>query len=117
MAFYELDKKLPANGITTVYHSISLGDGVGVRSIDNSLKMIKNIDSYKNIDSKSINHKVHLRYEVLYYEGLEKVLELLDENKIDYLSIMDHSQDKVSIQIQHFIKSMLLKCGELQKIM
>ncbi|HBG7674730.1 TPA: alpha-D-ribose 1-methylphosphonate 5-triphosphate diphosphatase [Clostridioides difficile] len=91
MAFYELDKKLPENGITTVYHSISLGDGVGVRSIDNSLKMIKNIDSYKNIDSKSINHKVHLRYEVLYYEGLEKVLELLDENKIDYLSIMDHS--------------------------
>ncbi|EQG81173.1 amidohydrolase family protein [Clostridioides difficile DA00174] len=33
MAFYELDKKLPANGITTVYHSISLGDGVGVRSM------------------------------------------------------------------------------------
>lgn len=91
MAFYELDKKLPANGITTVYHSISLGDGVGVRSIDNSLKMIENIDSYKNINSKSINHKVHLRYEVLYHEGLDKVSELLDKDKIDYLSIMDHS--------------------------
>lgn len=90
MVFYELDKKLFLNGIIIVYYFIFLGDGVGVRSIDNFLKMIKNIDLYKNIDSKSINYKVYLRYEVLYYEGLEKVLELLDENKIDYLLIMDY---------------------------
>ena len=38
-----------------------------------------------------INHKIHLRYEVLYYEGLEIVLSLIENNMVDYLSFMDHS--------------------------
>lgn len=90
-SFYELEKKLAACGITTMYHSLSLGEGVGVRSIDRVLELIEELSAYIKNKRSCINHRVHLRYEILYLEGIKTVLKLLKEDKFQYLSLMDHS--------------------------
>lgn len=90
-SFYELEKKLAACGITTMFHSLSLGEGVGVRSIDRVLELVEELTTFINNKRSCINHKIHLRYEILYLEGIKIILNLLKEEKIHYLSLMDHS--------------------------
>ncbi|MEW6697075.1 MAG: phosphonate metabolism protein PhnM [Bacillota bacterium] len=90
MSFYELEKKLAACGITTMYHSLSFGDGVGVRDCDRAIEVLKNIHHLRSRRTM-INHALHLRYEVLYLEGLAIVKELIDSGMVDYLSFMNHT--------------------------
>ncbi|WP_050355502.1 alpha-D-ribose 1-methylphosphonate 5-triphosphate diphosphatase [Gottschalkia purinilytica] len=89
MAFYEMEKKLVSCGITTIYHSLSYGQGVGVRDCNNVLNMLYEIDENRK-KRTMLNHKIHLRYEILYLDGLEKVKELLDQNIVNYISFMNH---------------------------
>ncbi|BCJ85561.1 amidohydrolase family protein [Effusibacillus dendaii] len=81
---------LPGNGITTMYHSVSLADGVGVRNNDMVVQIIENIVRHRNTRS-SIRHRVHLRYEITNLPGLQAVEHLLQQGKIDLLSYMDHT--------------------------
>lgn len=90
MAFYELEKKLAAGGITTMYHSLSWSDDWGVRDQATVLSIIKRINLLKRIRSM-INHRVHLRYEITYLDGLNELENLIRERKIDFMSYMDHT--------------------------
>lgn len=90
MSFYELEKRLAGNGITTIYHSVSLADGVGVRDDEMVMNIIHQITDLRNKRS-SIRHRVHLRYEVTNLPGLSLVEEMISSGKIDLLSYMDHT--------------------------
>lgn len=90
MAFQELDKKLPGSGITTMYHSLSLSDDWGVRKTDMVLGIIDTISRLKRTRSR-INHKIHLRYEIVYREGMSTLETLIREQRIDFMSYMDHT--------------------------
>lgn len=90
MAFYELEKRLAGNGITTIYHSLCLSDEWGVRDSEMVIDIIRNINKLKNIRTM-INHKIHLRYELTYLDGLKKLEELIHNNSIDFMSYMDHT--------------------------
>lgn len=90
MSFYELEKKLAGCGVTTIYHSLSLADGVGVRDDDMVIDIIKNIIKLRE-ERAMINHRVHLRYEVTNIPGIITVRNLIDTKQIDLLSIMDHT--------------------------
>lgn len=90
MSFYELEKRLAGNGITSIFHSVSLADGVGVRNDRMVVEIIEAIKMYREHRSM-INHLVHLRYELTNLPGLAVVADLLQRGLIDLLSYMDHT--------------------------
>ena len=90
MSFYELEKKLAVSGITTMYHSLTLSDEWGVRNTDMVLEVINSINKFKRARSM-INHKIHLRYELTFLDGVSVLEGLIRAKSIDFMSYMDHT--------------------------
>lgn len=90
MALLEFERKLPVHGITTMYHSLSLGVGLSLRGDHLLTGMVDYIHRYRSKRSM-IRNRIHLRYEVSYLAGLPIVERYIKERAIDYLSFMDHS--------------------------
>lgn len=90
MSLIEFERKLPVHGITSMYHSLSLGVGLSLRGEHLLTEMVELIHAYRSRRAM-IRHGIHLRYEVSHLEGLPIVERYVQEGKIDYLSFMDHS--------------------------
>lgn len=90
MSVKELEKKLAGNGITTMYHSFSLTGGVGVRSNQKVVEMVRYIHEHRQRRTM-IRHHIHLRYEIVNLEGIDILEDLLERDVIDMLSYMDHT--------------------------
>ncbi|MBD2867831.1 alpha-D-ribose 1-methylphosphonate 5-triphosphate diphosphatase [Paenibacillus sp. IB182493] len=90
MALLEFERKLPAHGITTMYHSLSLGVGLSLRGDHLLTGMVEHIRAYRSRRSM-VRNKIHLRFEVSHLAGMAIVENYLNGNAIDYLSFMDHS--------------------------
>lgn len=90
MSLMEFERKLPLHGITTMYHSLSLGVGLSLRGEHLLTEMVELINQYRQSRSV-IRNRIHLRYEVSYLTGLPIVQKYIEDGKIDYLSFMDHS--------------------------
>ncbi|MGN7384901.1 phosphonate metabolism protein PhnM [Paenibacillus sp. SAFN-117] len=90
MALLELEKKLAGNGITTMYHSLSLGTGLSLRGDHLMTEMIRLIRKYRE-ERAMIRHRIHLRYEVIHLDGLPLAEELLRSGAVEYLSYMNHA--------------------------
>jgi alpha-D-ribose 1-methylphosphonate 5-triphosphate diphosphatase len=90
IALFELDKKMAACGITTIFHALSFAEGeIGVRSNKKAGFIIKEIERLNN--KFSVRTKVHARFEIT-DEGAIPFLEiLLKERCIHLLSFMDHT--------------------------
>lgn len=89
-AFYELEKKLAACGITTMYHSLSLGTGLSVRGEHLLIRLIERIHEHKKKPSM-IRHRIHLRYEMLYQHLMSIAETFIHQGMIDYVSYMLHA--------------------------
>jgi alpha-D-ribose 1-methylphosphonate 5-triphosphate diphosphatase len=90
MSFFELEKKLAGCGVTTIYHSLSLADGIGVRDDAMVVDVIEHIVKLRE-ERAMIHHRVHLRYEVTNLVGIDTVKNLINTHQIDLLSLMDHT--------------------------
>ncbi|MCM3628697.1 alpha-D-ribose 1-methylphosphonate 5-triphosphate diphosphatase [Paenibacillus glycanilyticus] len=90
MSFLEFERKMPHHGITTMYHSLSLGVGLSLRGDHLLTGMVDVIHNYRKTRSV-IRNRIHLRYEVSYLAGFPIVERYIKEGMIDYLSFMDHS--------------------------
>lgn len=90
MALVEFERKLPLHGITTMYHSLSLGVGLSLRGEHLLTEMIELIQRYRSQRSV-VRNRIHLRYEVSSLSGLPIVQNYVQNGIIDYLSFMDHS--------------------------
>ncbi len=122
-AFYELERKLAGQGITTMYHSLSMyyteNNGNWVRRNKNIEYIIKQI--YELTKEKSlIRNKIHLRYEMRNKEGYSIVKSLIENKSIDQVSLMDHTPGKgqwhdVAIQKQKIMKQLDLTSEEADK--
>lgn len=91
-ALYELEKKMAANGITTIYHSLSMSgeSAVGIRKDAMVAEIIENI-TRNSRDRSMIRNLIHLRYEVTHLSGVGLIKELLERRLIHLLSFMDHT--------------------------
>ncbi|MCX7724037.1 MAG: alpha-D-ribose 1-methylphosphonate 5-triphosphate diphosphatase [Thermodesulfovibrio sp.] len=90
IALIELDKKLSACGVTTVYHSLSFAEGeIGLRCNRTAQKIIKEIIRMKS--SLNTRTKIHCRYEITNTEALPIIEEMLKKGFINLLSFMDHT--------------------------
>ncbi|ULL15259.1 alpha-D-ribose 1-methylphosphonate 5-triphosphate diphosphatase [Paenibacillus sp. H1-7] len=93
MSFYELERKLAGQGVTTIYHSLSMWD-------DNSAKEVRRNQSVKQMirtirrlaaEDHLIRHKVHLRFEIVNLNAVPHIVEMLNNGELDQLSFMDHT--------------------------
>lgn len=97
IAFTELEKNLIASGITTMYHSLATSKAIYLEDkVQKYCRTPKGVEELSNyIYSKKnkslINHKLHIRYEVDNIDGTDQIKKLIDEKKINQLSIMDHT--------------------------
>lgn len=90
MALMEFERKLPLHGITSMYHSLSLGVGLSLRGDHYLTQLVELIRRYRSKRSM-VRHGIHLRYEVSHLDGLPIVERYIQEKAIDYLSFMNHS--------------------------
>ncbi|UOE95413.1 alpha-D-ribose 1-methylphosphonate 5-triphosphate diphosphatase [Alkalihalobacillus sp. LMS39] len=93
LSFFELERKLAVQGITTIYHSLSmLGERTDkylrqndlVRSLFYKLKELAKQEHL-------VRHKLHLRFEITNREAVHVVEEFIEQGVIDQLSFMDHT--------------------------
>ncbi|MFZ7134212.1 MAG: alpha-D-ribose 1-methylphosphonate 5-triphosphate diphosphatase [Eubacteriales bacterium] len=95
LAMKEGEKELVNQGITTMYHSLSLFQdnffgSSSLRSQDNVLKLANLIDSVHN-RSHLIRHRLHLRIEIDNLSAYEIVKNMIQQNKVHQISFMDHT--------------------------
>jgi alpha-D-ribose 1-methylphosphonate 5-triphosphate diphosphatase len=89
-ALRELEKKLAAFGITTMYHSLSLGVGLSLGGDHLLTELVDRIKTYR-AKRAMIRHRIHLRYEISHLPGLPLAKRLIEDGAIDYLSFMNHA--------------------------
>jgi alpha-D-ribose 1-methylphosphonate 5-triphosphate diphosphatase len=92
MAVVELDKKLSMAGVTTMYHAIGFNDeelSKG-RGTEQSRELIEEIFE-ANKKHLGVDNLIHLRFEITSQSSLPTIKKLIEDSKVDMLSIMDHS--------------------------
>lgn len=90
IAIIELDKKLAACGITTIFHALSFAEGeIGVRSNKMAAEIITEIG--RLAPQLQIKAKVHARFEITDSLAVPYLEQLLRDGKIHLLSVMDHT--------------------------
>lgn len=104
----ELEKKLAAGGITTMYHSISLSDDWGMRDGETCMNIIREIRAL-NHSRPMINHRVHLRYEIGFTNGADYLEELVGSRLVDLVSYMDHTPGQGQFQDPEMLKRFMIE--------
>jgi alpha-D-ribose 1-methylphosphonate 5-triphosphate diphosphatase len=92
----EAEKQLLGHGVTTIYHSLSLMNGVGIngrhsfRKKDNLEKLAGLIKDFHE-GYHLIRHRFHARYEIDNLDIYDYLVDLLSHGSIHELSFMDHT--------------------------
>ncbi len=90
IAVYELDKKIAACGITTMYHSLSFAElEVGLRNNNTAARIIREINTLQH--KLKINTKIHARFEITDLGAVPFLEDLIRDEQINLFSFMDHS--------------------------
>ncbi len=95
LALKECERELLHQGITTMYHSLSLykDEFFGKSPLRTKESVKKLAGLIANIHNRShlIRHRLHLRVEIDNFEGLEIARAMIAENKVHEISLMDHT--------------------------
>ncbi|XPV68295.1 MAG: alpha-D-ribose 1-methylphosphonate 5-triphosphate diphosphatase [Halarcobacter sp.] len=92
MAVVEFDKKLSIAGVTTMYHAVGFNDeelSKG-RGTEQSKELIENIYE-ANKNHLGVDNLVHARFEITSHSSLKSIKQLIEDKKVNMLSLMDHS--------------------------
>jgi alpha-D-ribose 1-methylphosphonate 5-triphosphate diphosphatase len=90
IAIAELDKKMAASGITTIYHSLSFAEHeIGLRKNETAAAIVKKINTM--VPNLSVNTKVHVRYEITDTTAVSSLEELVRGGSVHLMSFMDHT--------------------------
>jgi len=93
VSFFELEKKLVVQGITTMYHCLSFSEipGNTLRANQTVVANVARVHDYARSEHALINHRIHVRYEIRNMPGAEFVKELIKDGRVHQLSFMDHT--------------------------
>lgn len=117
-ALLQSDRQLISQGITTIYHSISVANSTIVNrkrtlSVEEQLKIGECIKKAKNL---LINHKYHARLELNTIDAYDTVINMIKNNEIDELSLMDHTPGQGQYHdLEMFKKEIDKQYGELNE--
>jgi alpha-D-ribose 1-methylphosphonate 5-triphosphate diphosphatase len=94
VAVQQLDKRLAANGITTAFAAVALGDRPDENDnhVRNANRMIEQIETLQNMRPNLLcDILVHARVEVTHQSAVQVIATLLERSLVNLLSLMDHS--------------------------
>ena len=111
MAILELDKKLAACGITTMYHSVSfVENGNDLRRKDVSDNIIREVNRLS--PKLNVRTRVHTRFDVQSINAIPYIDSLLSAGDIHLFSIMDHTPGQGQFKkITEYTKDYMQKYG------
>jgi alpha-D-ribose 1-methylphosphonate 5-triphosphate diphosphatase len=90
LVIMEMDRLLAANGITTIFHSLSFAEGeIGVRSNQMAVDIISEINRLAG--DLNLRTRVHARFEITDTEAVAYLERLITSGQINLLSLMDHT--------------------------
>lgn len=128
LSFAELEKKLVGEGITTIFHAVSLMKRNTVRKGRENSTVYSLIDDINRLSRGPhlIRHKVHLRYEIANVDAVEAVSDLICDGKINEFSLTDHTpgqgqyrdlevQKRLLVEHRHYSERDALKIIEETK--
>lgn len=94
IALHEADRQLISQGITTIFHSVSIANST-ICNRKRTLSVPEMIgigDAIHQYDSQLlIHHRFHARLELNTLEAFEEILQRIKSYKIHELSLMDHT--------------------------
>ena len=101
LAMREQEKQLVNQGITTMYHSLSVLD-LGIKNDQNLFKkgMVRTPENLKRLvglirtfheGDHLIRHRFHCRYDITNTNGYDMVLDFIRNGDMQLLSFMDHT--------------------------
>ena len=97
-ALYEADRSLISQGITTIYHSLSvyqvlIFDHKPIRRFENVSRLIEHVSKLRKTETVDhlIRHRLHMRVELDAVDLLNDIENLLVSDKVDLISFMDHT--------------------------
>jgi alpha-D-ribose 1-methylphosphonate 5-triphosphate diphosphatase len=94
MALLETDRQLAANGITTAYHGVTISWEPGLRSPEQSLKVI---DALDRVEAETlIDNGLHIRWENHAIDEVEHVLALMGRPSKPLLAFNDHTSSGIA---------------------
>jgi len=88
IALIDTDRQVIANGITTVFHSITWSWEPGLRGPENARSLLTAIETLK--PQFAADTRYHLRFETFNFAAEPEARGWLDEGKIDALAFNDH---------------------------
>lgn len=90
IATVELDKRLAACGVTTIFHALSFAEGeIGVRCNSRASEIIKEINRLS--PKLNVKTKVHARFEITDDGAMPYLESLLRNGHVHLFSLMDHT--------------------------
>ncbi|OQW99919.1 MAG: hypothetical protein BWK74_01085 [Desulfobacteraceae bacterium A6] len=90
IALFELDKKLAACGVTTIFHALSFAGGeIGIRSNKMAAEII--METNRLNAKMGVRTKVHARFEITDDGAIPYLEGLIKDGCINLLSFMDHT--------------------------
>ncbi|WP_127578966.1 alpha-D-ribose 1-methylphosphonate 5-triphosphate diphosphatase [Paenibacillus koleovorans] len=92
-SYRELERKLVGQGVTTIYHSLSMwGDNTSneARKNHNVLETVRRLNELRR-QEHMIHHRVHVRVEITNDTAPPYVEEFIANGLVDQISFMDHT--------------------------
>lgn len=92
VALNALDARLAAAGVTTAYASVSFSRGVRDgerRSFTHTSRVIRELSEARA--TARVDHRIHARFDITFDNAVGVLRDLLDENRVDLVSLMDHT--------------------------
>ena len=91
LALHEQEKQLVNNGITSMYHSLSLWRG-GTKAARGEVfpELIESITNLNNSECL-ISHYLHIRFDITNFDAIPGLMEILEDTHVSLLSFMDHT--------------------------
>jgi alpha-D-ribose 1-methylphosphonate 5-triphosphate diphosphatase len=108
MALIELDKRLAANGVTTAYAAISFAEGRprnNLRSEEHAREIVTATNRLSH--TLRVDMRVHARFEVTNQNAPPILMELIENNQVQIISLTDHTPGQGQYRdIERFVSTM-----------
>ena len=93
LAVYEFEKECCTHGITTMFHSVSIWEGVGASPMRRPelVKQLADIIEKSHSQLHLIHHRFHMRFEIDNQEQFPLMLDYLRQKRVHLISFMDHT--------------------------
>jgi alpha-D-ribose 1-methylphosphonate 5-triphosphate diphosphatase len=113
VAMVELDKQLAACGLTTVFHCVPFCNFTrhAVRTPGHAERLLRDIHRFA--PALSVRTRVHARFEVTSYRQEAALASLIDEGRVDLLSVMDHTPGQGQYPNETDLRAYMRKAWQL----